>query len=341
MEIKLDMPYMKGEEVKHIQERLIIHGYKVSVDEIYGPKSAKEVEKFQKANGLPVTGIVDDATMAALNTLDKRMEIKLDNPYMRGEEVKHVQERLIVHGYKVSSDGVYGPKSVKAVEKFQNDKGFPTTGIVDNITMDALNMAPDISKLVYDDELINDATCWLRMMVGDEYIIGAQGHEVTADYVNARAKDRPGYFTGGRKNWMLAEVSRANSLGRHIYAEDCSGLFMKLNEMIGLIDINGDGVVNRKDDTTANGMFKNFCKQITANEVRPLDIFFRVDATGKAVHMAVLGSDGLYEAAGTAYGVVFRPFPDIWSRKTYNRMTGKIDNLKKWTHYGRLKIFIS
>lgn len=116
---------------------------------------------------------------------------------------------------------------------------------------------------------------------------------------------------------------------------------MKLNEMIGLIDINGDGVVNRKDDTTANGMFKNFCKQITANEVRPLDIFFRVDATGKAVHMAVLGSDGLYEAAGTAYGVVFRPFPDIWSRKTYNRMTGKIDNLKKWTHYGRLKIFIS
>ena len=61
----------------------------------------------------------------------------------------------------------------------------------------------------------------------------------------------------------------------------------------------------------------------------------------KAVHMAVLGSDGLYEAAGTAYGVVFRPFPDLWSRKTYNRMTGKIDNLKKWPHYGRLKIFIS
>lgn len=188
MEIKLDMPYMKGEEVKHIQERLVIHGYKVSVDEIYGPKSAKAVEKFQKANGLPVTGIVDDATMAALNTLDKRMEIKLDNPYMRGEEVKHVQERLIVHGYKVSSDGVYGPKSAKAVEKFQKVKGFPTTGIVDDITMDALNMAPDISKLVYDDELINDATCWLRMMVGDEYIIGAQGHEVTADYVMREQK---------------------------------------------------------------------------------------------------------------------------------------------------------
>lgn len=269
------------------------------------------------------------------------MEIKLDMPYMKGEEVKRIQERLVIHGYKVSVDEIYGPKSAKAVQNFQKAKGLPVTGIVDDATMEALNKSPNALKPVYDDDLIEAATCWLRMMVGDEYIIGAQGHEVTEDYVNSRAKARPGYFTGDRKRWMLAEVSRAKSLGRHIYAEDCSGLFMKLNEMMGLIDINGDGTVDGKDDTTANGLFKNFCKQITAEEVRPLDIFFRVDSTGKAVHMAVLGTDGLYEAAGTVYGVVFRPFPDIWSRKTYNRMTGDFDNLKKWTHYGRLKIFIS
>ena len=55
------------------------------------------------------------------------------------------------------------------------------------------------------------------------------------------------------------------------------------------------------------------------------------------VHMAVVGTDGVYEAAGTAYGVVFRPWSDMFSRRTYNRMTGNFDALKPWTHYGRLK----
>ena len=53
--------------------------------------------------------------------------------------------------------------------------------------------------------------------------------------------------------------------------------------------------------------------------------------------MAVVGTDGVYEAAGTAYGVAFRPWADMFSRRTYNRMTGNFDTLKPWTHYGRLK----
>ena len=53
--------------------------------------------------------------------------------------------------------------------------------------------------------------------------------------------------------------------------------------------------------------------------------------------MAVVGTDGLYEAAGTAYGVVFRPWVDMYSRRTYNRMTGQFDTLKPWTHCARLK----
>ena len=70
--------------------------------------------------------------------------------------------------------------------------------------------------------------------------------------------------------------------------------------------------------------------------MRPGDILFRVDSSGKLVHMAIVGREATYEAAGTAYGVVARD--DTFDRATLNRVTGKVDTLKNWTHYGRLKV---
>ena len=52
---------------------------------------------------------------------------------------------------------------------------------------------------------------------------------------------------------------------------------------------------------------------------------------GVAEHMAWLGKDGLYEAVGTAFGVVFRA--DIDDRTTLNRMTGKIETRPSWTEW--------
>ena len=51
----------KGESVKKIQELLGINA-----DGDFGSGTEKEVKKFQKSSSLPVTGIVDQATLKAL-----------------------------------------------------------------------------------------------------------------------------------------------------------------------------------------------------------------------------------------------------------------------------------
>ena len=116
-------------------------------------------------------------------------------------------------------------------------------------------------------------------------------------------------------------------MGINLYCADCSGLFFKVNEMMGILPVK---------DATADGLWRRYCAGIGKDDVRPGDILFR-DTNGCKTHMAVVGTDGVYEAAGTAYGVVFRPWADMFSRRTYNRMTGNFDTLKPWTHYGRLK----
>lgn len=57
----------KGEEVKHLQERLIELNYLSSgADGDFGNKTKEAVERFQSAVSLPITGIADNSTQAAL-----------------------------------------------------------------------------------------------------------------------------------------------------------------------------------------------------------------------------------------------------------------------------------
>ena len=68
-DLKLDAPKKpgsSGEKVRLIQGWLSLHGFKLVVDGGYGNATARQVRAFQKAKGLPVTGIVDEATYARL-----------------------------------------------------------------------------------------------------------------------------------------------------------------------------------------------------------------------------------------------------------------------------------
>jgi peptidoglycan hydrolase-like protein with peptidoglycan-binding domain len=68
-DLKLDAPKKRGssgEKVRLIQGWLSLHGFKLVVDGGYGNATTRQVRAFQKAKGLPVTGIVDDATYAEL-----------------------------------------------------------------------------------------------------------------------------------------------------------------------------------------------------------------------------------------------------------------------------------
>lgn len=265
--------------------------------------------------------------------IDMARNLKLiARPRMQGDDVKELQKLLTAHGIKCDDDGIFGLATDTAVRKFQQAKGLDDDGIVGPATWAALRKAPTAnapSTGKYAEKVVEQLTELLRLMVGDHYIYGAQGHKLTRSYLASRAADAPKYFKGGRREWLEEEIKRAEALGRTIYCEDCSGLFFKANEVLHLLPVK---------DATAQGLWRGYCEEIRKDEVRPGDILFRRDADGDMGHMAVIGTDGVYEAIGAEYGVVFRPWADRFSRKAYNRMTGEVDTLSNWTHYGRLKV---
>ncbi len=66
--------------------------------------------------------------------------LRLTKPYMRGDDVKVVQEALKKAGIRVSADGVFGPGTEKAVIAFQKEKGLQADGEVGQTTRDALGL---------------------------------------------------------------------------------------------------------------------------------------------------------------------------------------------------------
>ncbi len=64
--LSLKQPFMQGEDVQQVQEALVKLGYKVDVDGIFGPATAKAVKQFQQDKNLTVDGIVGQATRTAL-----------------------------------------------------------------------------------------------------------------------------------------------------------------------------------------------------------------------------------------------------------------------------------
>ncbi len=57
----------KGAAVTQLQQKLRAHGYNLSVDGDFGPRTAEAVRGFQRAKGLGVDGVVGPKTWAALN----------------------------------------------------------------------------------------------------------------------------------------------------------------------------------------------------------------------------------------------------------------------------------
>ncbi|MGE5560624.1 MAG: peptidoglycan-binding protein [Chloroflexota bacterium] len=63
-------PYLRGEDVRLVQEKLIELGYDPgALDQVYGPKTAAAVRQFQADEGLPATGVVDQATFRRLGLI--------------------------------------------------------------------------------------------------------------------------------------------------------------------------------------------------------------------------------------------------------------------------------
>ncbi|AOL35823.1 MULTISPECIES: peptidoglycan-binding protein [Geobacillus] len=169
----------RGDDVRKLQQQLKQLGYFTYSDitGYYGVLTADAVRRFQRDNGLPVTGAVDNQTAARLASAVKaktnppataeRPAIRLSIG-SRGEDVKRVQKKLKELGYFTypTITGYYGTVTADAVRRFQQSVKLPVTGVVDSETYERLlGQAPptkvDVIELVADAaELLGTPYVW-------------------------------------------------------------------------------------------------------------------------------------------------------------------------------------
>jgi murein L,D-transpeptidase YcbB/YkuD len=121
-----------------LQTDLTTAGYfQGPVDGVYGPETVQAVEDLQSDADLPVTGLVDRATRAALDeALAGEGESAAANELI---EATSVQTVLKLAGYWPGAiDGTWTPELERALKEFQRDLGLEPTGTVDAATLAAI-----------------------------------------------------------------------------------------------------------------------------------------------------------------------------------------------------------
>lgn len=135
----------RGSIVKEVQSNLNYLGYNSgAADGIFGVNTEKALKSFQKAEGLSVSGVVNESTRSLLSKRVSEKKNSSTNAVIakngsKGQVVKEIQTALKKLGYNVGTiDGIYGKKTVNAVKAFQKAKKLSQTGVVDTITYKAL-----------------------------------------------------------------------------------------------------------------------------------------------------------------------------------------------------------
>ena len=134
--------------IKTLQQRLKDLGYyTIKVDGIFGSGTQRAVRLFQQVNGLPDTGIADNATQVLLySSAAKPLGYAPSDGYstlQRSSKYKSavvtLQRRLRELGYYSGSiDGYFGSKTYRAVRNFQSRNGLSVTGVADAYTQQLL-----------------------------------------------------------------------------------------------------------------------------------------------------------------------------------------------------------
>lgn len=128
---------------------------------------------------------------------------------------------------------------------------------------------------------------------GSIYVWGGQGQKATEALI-----DRLETSEANKRTAKALLKKRIKAGYKDIKAFDCSGLVSKA--------MDDTGIMKKGFDTTADGLKKHYVKSLKRWELKPGDLVFRVNSTGKAYHVGVVVDWNLnvIEARGRAYGVV-------------------------------------
>nr|WP_052400617.1 peptidoglycan-binding protein [Oceanobacillus jeddahense] len=134
-------PYQRGKthnDIKEIKKKLNSLGYgKITETNYYGSYMESQVEKFQRDQGLRVSGIVDEVTLAKLD------QIAPKNTYQHGDrhaEIVKFKQQLNAVGFGyITETNLYGSFMETQVKRFQSYYGLNVTGKMNKATKDKLN----------------------------------------------------------------------------------------------------------------------------------------------------------------------------------------------------------
>lgn len=145
---------------------------------------------------------------------------------------------------------------------------------------------------------------------GSIYVWGGQGQKASEALI-----DRLETSEANKRTAKALLKKRIKAGYKDIKAFDCSGLVTKA--------MDETGIMKKGFDTTADGLKKHYVRSLKRWELKPGDLVFRVNGTGKAYHVGVVvdWDNDVIEARGRAYGVVKRALNA--SGKSY------------WNAYGR------
>jgi N-acetylmuramoyl-L-alanine amidase len=133
-----------GARVREVHERLGVLGYVSTSDAVeeFGEGTAAIVEAFQRARGLPITGVVDETTWERLIEAGWRLGQRLlfnREPKMRGDDVAELQVRLAQFGFNPGRiDGIFGPLTEEALRDFQRNCALDSSGTLTRSTLTEL-----------------------------------------------------------------------------------------------------------------------------------------------------------------------------------------------------------
>jgi peptidoglycan hydrolase-like protein with peptidoglycan-binding domain len=133
--------------VREGQERLQQLGfYSGPIDGLNGPDTGAATASFQRSRGMAVTGQLDPTTIGALRAAASGPAPAGPPPAPANDaaELQDIQGRLRQLGfYRGPVDGVWGPSTQAALERFQSLRGLDVTGQPTRATVAALGLGPD------------------------------------------------------------------------------------------------------------------------------------------------------------------------------------------------------
>ncbi len=134
-----------GPEARDIQQRLADLGFSIDPDEAaagFGDSTRSAVLAFQESRNLRVDGLVGPDTWGQLVEAGYRLgdrSLYLHAPVYRGDDVRALQRKLNGLGFDAGKeDGMFGPRTERAVREFQRNVGDTPDGMVGFATVRTL-----------------------------------------------------------------------------------------------------------------------------------------------------------------------------------------------------------